>query len=273
MASIGVRLDATEWDVLPRVLSAQRKTGTPFLTFMSRWRFVPQVLFVVAAVPAGAAAAEPALAGATTRASEDDQRAAAVLTSLGQQAGESKTVGGWSTVILGAAATTTGILVDRKYDASYGTAIWIGGVSLIAGGLTSFLIRPPIESFAEEMHSSPTELQAKWRARAAEAKSRRQTVGILDLSVGAAGAVAATVLAAGVSDLSREDRAEWVVITGLFAGGSVASGLIRLLVESDIEKGYALAYPQTSAPEEPAAVDVGLAPLPNGAAVQLFATF
>jgi hypothetical protein len=236
----------------------------------SRWCLIAHFTLGAAWLSATASAAEPAFTGEPARAS-DDQRASAVLATLGKQAGEIQTVGGWSRVIAGVALTTTGIVVDSEYDASYGPAFWITGVALIAGGLTSLLARPPIEAFADEVGPSPAGLEATWRARASEAKSRRKTLGIVELGVGVAGATAATILAAGAGNLSREDRSQWVALTALASGSGFANGLYRLLVESDIETGYAVAYPATSAAARK--VDVGVAPLPNGGAVQLQATF
>jgi hypothetical protein len=92
---------------------------------------------------ATAGAAEPAVTDEALARADDDRRAAAVLAALGEQAGEFKTVSSWSTVIAGVALTTTGILVDSRYDASYGPTFWITGVALIANGLTSLLVRPP----------------------------------------------------------------------------------------------------------------------------------
>jgi hypothetical protein len=237
----------------------------------SRWCFIPYSMLGAALLSATAGAAEPVVTDEALARADDDRRAAAVLAALGEQAGEFKTVSSWSRVIAGVALTTTGILVDSRYDASYGPTFWITGVALIANGLTSLLVRPPIEIFADEVGPSPAGLEAKWRARAAEAKSRRQTVGIIELGVGVTGATAATILAAGVGDLSREDRSKWVALTAAASGIGFASGLHHLLVESDIENGYAVAYPATTAAAR--TVDVGVAPLPNGGAVQLQATF
>jgi hypothetical protein len=239
--------------------------------YASRWCLIPPVTLGAALLSAMASAAEPAVTDDGAARANDDRRAAAVLATLGEQAGELKTVSGWSTVIVGVAFTTTGILVDNRYDASYGPAFWLGGVALIANGLTSLLIRPPIETFADEVGSSPAGLEATWRARAAEAKSRRETIGIVELGVGATGAIAATIFAAGVGDLSREDRSQWVTLMAVAGGAGFASGLYRLLVESDIENGYAVAYPETTAAAR--TVDVGVAPLPNGGGVQLQGTF
>src|SRR4029453_9074219 len=105
----------------------------------------------VAWLTASASAAEPNLGGEATAPTYDDRRAGAVLAALREQAGELKTVNSWATVIVGGALTTTGILVDSRYDASYGPALWISGVAVMAGGLTSLLVRPSIEIFAEEV--------------------------------------------------------------------------------------------------------------------------
>jgi hypothetical protein len=243
--------------------------------YASRW-FIPRLTLAAALISVMAAAAEPALDGDEATRADDDRRAAAVLAALGEQAGEFKAVSSWSKVIAGGALTTAGVLVDSRYDASYGPALWISGVAVMANGLASLFVRPPIESFANEialmkMGPSPAGLEALWRARAAEAKSRRKTVGIIDLGVGVAGAGAATILAAGVGDLSREDRSRWVALTIVVSGYGFADGLYRLLVASDIEDGYALAYPTTSA--SPRTVAVGVAPLRRGAALQLQANF
>jgi hypothetical protein len=239
--------------------------------FASSWCLVPLFTLGVAVHSTTSAAAEPAPTAETPESAEEDRRAGAVLAALGEQAGEHRTVSSWSKVIVGGAFTTAGALVDARYDASYGPALWLTGVALIANGLTSLLVRPAIEAFADDMGPSPVGLEAQWRARAADAKSRRNTIAVLDLGVGVAGAAAATILTAGVGDLSREDRARWVALTGLAGGVGIASGLHNLLVQSDIEKGYAVAYPEAAAAGS--TVDVGVAPLPNGAAVQLHATF
>jgi hypothetical protein len=210
-------------------------------------------------------------APATADDDDDDRRAATVLAALGRQAGEQQNVSSWSRVIAGSALTTAGIVVDARYDASYGPAFWITGIAVIANGLGSLLARPPIESFAEEMGASPVGLEARWRERAAEAKSRRQMFAIVDLGIGLVGAGAATVFAAGVGDLSREDRAEWVTLTALVSGLGFVGGIRDLLVASDIENGYAVAYPERAAAAR--MVDVGIAVHPNGGAVQLQATF
>jgi hypothetical protein len=232
---------------------------------------MPQLTLGAALLSATAMAAEPPVDADGPIRADDDRRAAAVLGALGEQANEFKTVNSWAKVIAGGAFTTAGIVVDSRYDASYGPALWLGGVAVMANGLASLFVRPPIASFAAEMGPAPVGLEATWRARAADAKSRRKLVGIIDLSVGAVGAGAATVLAAGVGDLSREDRSRWVALTILAGGVAFADGLYRLLVESDIEKGYGLAYPETTLAAT--RVDVSIAPLPRGAALALQATF
>jgi hypothetical protein len=230
-----------------------------------------QLMLAAALLSATAVAAEPALDADGPIRADDDRRAAAVLVALGEQADESKTIKSWSKVIAGGALTTAGILVDSRYDASYGPTLWLTGVAVVANGLASLFVRSPITSFADEMGPAPTGLEAAWRARAEDAKSRRKVFGIINLSIGAVGGGAATVLAAGVGDLSREDRSKWVALTIAIGGIGFADALYRLLAESDIEQGYALAYPETSAAAT--RVGVGVAPLPRGAALQLQATF
>jgi hypothetical protein len=240
-----------------KAMRAPRRCLFPLLT-----------LEVLLSVSAGAA--EPPVTHEASPGA-DDRRAAAVLAALGEQAGELKTVGSWSTVILGGALTTAGILVDSRYDTTYGRALWVGGLGLIAGGLTSLFVRPPIETFADEMGPSPAGLASKWRARAEQARSRRETLGVIELAIGFVGAGAATILAAGVGDLSRHDRAEWITLTALASGSGFASGLYRLVVPSDIENGYAVAYPALNAAAT--TINVGIAPLPNGGTLQLQASF
>jgi hypothetical protein len=61
------------------------------------------------------------------------------------------------------------------------------------------------------------------------------------------------------------------MLTTLFSGLGFVSGIHGLVVASDIENGYAVAYPER--PAAATTVDVGIAPLPNGGTVQLHAVF
>lgn len=222
-------------------------------------------LIVPTSLCANAEAAEP-LPGV------DDRRAAAVLATLGEEANELTTASGWSSIVLGGALTATGVLVESKYDASYGAVLWIGGVSALAVGITSLFVRTPIEAFADEVGGSPEGLEARWRAKAEEARSERKTVMYIDAGLGVGGATAASILAAGVGDLSRSERSEWVTLTALLGSAGFAGALYNSLFESSIENGYRLAYPARQAAAT-VPVRIGASPLPNGGTLQLYGAF
>lgn len=229
------------------------------------------------------AAAEPLSGGAVVARGEnvedpraanqraDDRRAAALLTALSEEARDQKAAGGWSTIALGAAFVAAGVLVDSEYDAAYGPALWLGGVSAMAAGISTLLVRPPIQDFADEMGPAPVNLEAEWRARAEQAESERNTAVILDLGLGVGGATAATIFAAGAGDMPQSDRSKWVALTAMLGGAGFAGALYNILLESPIESGYRLAYPEPTTAAQPISVKVST--VRKGGALKLYGTF
>ena len=197
--------------------------------------------------------------------------AAALLTALSEEARDQKAAGGWSTIALGAAFVAAGVLVDSEYDAAYGPALWLGGVSAMAAGISTLLVRPPIQDFADEMGPAPVNLEAEWRARAEQAESERNTAVILDLGLGVGGATAATIFAAGAGDMPQSDRSKWVALTAMLGGAGFAGALYNILLESPIESGYRLAYPEPTTAAQPISVKVST--VRKGGALKLYGTF
>jgi hypothetical protein len=117
---------------------------------------------------------------------------------------------------------------------------------------------------------TPAGLDSAWREEAKAARFARHVAGGIDLTLAAGGITAGALLAGGVGELSQSNRTTWT-ITSFVAGGLMGlSGVLTLLRESAVEKGYALAFPASSTPK---IVDVGLAPVPGGGTLQVVGTF
>lgn len=202
--------------------------------------------------------------------------AAALLEELGRKEADDRMVMAWTSVALGAAATGAGLLADYEYDASYGEAVWILGLLSVAGGLSNFVFRGPMEQFAAEHgpgspHYSPAALEAAWREKADEARTGRKIASVIAMGLGVAGIAAATAVVAGAGDLDDGDKAEWSVIGYVGGTAFATAGVMAWFVESPMERHYHLAYRAASTPS--AHLGLGVSPVRGGAAVQLGGVF
>jgi hypothetical protein len=206
-----------------------------------------------------------------------DDRAAAVLDELAAHAGAQRRVGSVALLGVGAVSVGAGLLSEHEYDSSFGKALWIGGASAMGLGLLGLLFSGEMERFAAEQAAlgpgqTPEALESAWRQRAEAARSKRKRGAVFNLCIGAAGIGTGVALAAGVGDLSKEDKADWVTLALVGGGAFVASGSAALVLKSEMEKGFELAYP-TAARSPSARLEVGPLALPSGGGLQAFGSF
>lgn len=198
---------------------------------------------------------------------------AGVLERFAHDAHETRVSNAWWTMGGGAVLVASGLITVAGDHESWGHLVWIsGGVSLL-GGLAQLFIPSELERLESESGGrtpdySPSALDAAWKAKADGERTMRHVAGITNLSAGAAGITAGSLLAAGVGDMSHSDRVGWSV--GCFVAGGLLTlgGVVTLLVPSDTERGYHIAFPPPSV-----RVDVGVAPAPGGGTLQLSGSF
>jgi hypothetical protein len=198
---------------------------------------------------------------------------ASVLDRYARDAHDARVTSAWWSMGGGAALVASGLISVYGEDDSWGHFVWIGGGLSMLGGLMQLFIPSDLERLEKESGGrapgySPTALDAAWKAKADEARTLRHVAGITDLSAGAVSITAGSLLAAGVGDLGRSDRLGWSV--GCFVAGGLLTlgGVVTLLVPSNTEKGYQMAFPASAV-----RMDVGVAPAPGGGTLQLSGTF
>jgi predicted phage tail protein len=198
---------------------------------------------------------------------------AGVLERFARDEHDTRVTNAWWTMGGGALLVASGLITVAGDHESWGHLVWIsGGVSLL-GGFAQLFIPGELERLESESGGrtpgySPAALDAAWKAKADGERTMRHVAGITNLSLGAAGITAGSLLAAGVGDMSHSDRVGWSV--GCFVAGGVLTlgGVITLLVPSNTEKGYHIAFPPPSV-----RMDVGVAPAPGGGTLQLTGSF
>ncbi|HEU4577099.1 MAG TPA: hypothetical protein VFS67_02520 [Polyangiaceae bacterium] len=198
---------------------------------------------------------------------------ASVLDRYARDARDARVSNGWWSLGGGAALVASGLISVYGQDDSWGHFVWIaGGVSML-GGLMQLFIPSDLERLERESGGrapgySPGALDAAWKAKADEARTLRHVAGIADLSAGALGITAGSLLAAGVGDLNHSDRLGWSVGSFVAGGLLTLGGVVTLLVPSSTEKGYQIAFPASAV-----RMDVALAPAPGGGTLQLSGSF
>jgi hypothetical protein len=209
----------------------------------------------------------------------DEQPAAAeaVLEGLATHANAARQVGGVSLLVVGSVSLGAGLLAEHAYEASYGQILTIAGALSLGGGIASLLFAGPMEKLAAESGPSspgytPQGLRAAWRAQAQAAQLQRTVGGIINIALGVAGLGTGAVLAAGVGDLDRGEKADYVTTAFVAGGAFLSGGIATLLLESDLERGFDLAYP-SEAGMAGLRLDFGVAVLPSGGAVQVVGSF
>lgn len=198
---------------------------------------------------------------------------ASVLDRYARDAHDSRVTNAWWSMGGGAALVASGLISVYGQDDSWGHFVWIaGGVSML-GGLMQLFLPSDLERLESESGGrtsgyTPGALEAAWKVKADEARTMRHVAGITDLSAGAISLTAGSLFAAGVGDVSHSDRLGWSV--GCFVAGGLLTlgGVVTLLVPSNTEKGYHIAFPGP-----PLRMDVGVAPAPGGGTLQLTGSF
>jgi hypothetical protein len=170
--------------------------------------------------------------------------------------------------------TTAGLLDETDGDAGFSRVVWIAGLLSIAGGALNLSVQTPLERLQEEAGAgsaeySPSRLQEHWREQAEEAHTARKVIGVVNFVIGGAGLATSGALVAGLGDWGERRRESWAV--QLFAGGTIftSAGIATLLLPSDTERGYALAYPASAS----SALTLHFAPVRGGATLQFGGAF
>jgi hypothetical protein len=199
---------------------------------------------------------------------------ARLLEQLAQAAHGERLTRSWLSLGSGAALTAAGLFDEADGDAGFGRVVWIAGLLSITGGTLGLLVPSPLEKLQREAGSgsagySPGALEAAWRARADDTRAARHIVGVVNLVLGGAGLAASGALLGGLSDWSERRRQSWAV--QFFAAGALFStaGVTALLIPSEAEKGYDLAYPARAS----ASLSLQIAPARGGATLQLCGSF
>jgi hypothetical protein len=198
---------------------------------------------------------------------------ASVLARSAREAHDTRVTNAWWSMGGGAALVASGLISVYGQDDGWGHFVWIaGGVSML-GGLVQLFVPSDLERLESESGGrtpgySPGALDAAWKSKAHEARTLRHVAGIADLGAGAVSITAGSLFAAGVGDMSHSDRLGWSV--GCFVAGGLLTlgGIATLLVPSNTEQGYQMAFPGSSV-----RVDVGVAPAPGGGMWQLSGSF
>jgi hypothetical protein len=210
------------------------------------------------------------------RQASNPDHAASVLDGFAEAAHRARLLTGYTVLGLGVTATGIGLIADLEYDKSYGSTLWIAGAGGIVGSVLGLLGSSAIERFAEDHGAgapgySPEGLEAAWRARIESERSKRKTVSIIGMGIGAAFLGASGALLAGVGDMDRSERGRLVVTTGLLGGANLSGGLVTLLIESDLERAFERAY--GTGDVSSVGIHVGVAPVGGGGALQMGGTF
>lgn len=213
----------------------------------------------------GALAAEPA---------EGSDDAARMLARLAETAQDERITRGWLALGSGVALTGAGLLDEADGDAGFGRVVWIAGLLSLTGGVLSFVLPTPLERLERDAGSrsadySPRALQERWRSQAEKTYAARKIISIVQWVISGTSLAASGALVAGLGDWSERRRERWAV--QLFAVGTLftSAGITTLLIRSDTEKGYDLAY----APRAGAGLQLHFAPVRAGATLQLGGTF
>jgi len=198
---------------------------------------------------------------------------AAVLDRYARDAHETRITNAWWSVGGGAALVTSGLITVSGDHESWGHFVWIAGGVSILGGLVQLFLPSDLEQLESASGGrtpgySPGTLEGAWKVKADAARTERHVVGVIDLSAGAVSITAGSLLAAGVGDMSHSDRVGWSVGSFVAGGLLTLGGVVTLLVPSNTEKGYQIAFPAPSL-----RVDVGVAPAPGGGTLQLTGSF
>lgn len=200
--------------------------------------------------------------------------AAQVLAQLAEVAKDERITRSWLSLGSGAALTTAGLLDEADGDAGFSRVVWIAGLLSIAGGTLGLLVQTPLERLEQEAGAgsagySPSRLQERWREQAEEARTARNVISVVHFVIAGAGLGASGALVAGLGDWGESKRESWAV--QLFAGGAIftSAGITTLLLRSDTERGYELAYPA----QPSSGVTLHFAPVRGGATLQLGGAF
>lgn len=199
---------------------------------------------------------------------------ARVLSQLAEVAHGERVTRAWLSLGSGAVLTTAGLLDEADGDAAFSRVIWIAGLLSTTGGVLSLILPTPLERLERDAGAraagySAAELEKRWRAQAEEASAARKIISVVHFVLGAAGLTASGALAAGLGDASERARERWAV--QLAAGGTifVSAGIATLLLRSDTEKGYDLAYPAGAR----SGLALHFAPVRSGATLQICGAF
>lgn len=201
-------------------------------------------------------------------------RAAGVLSQLAEGARRERITRAWLSLGSGAVLTTAGLLDEADGDAAFSRVVWIAGLLSSTGGVLNLVLQTPLERLERDAGAgssgySPSKLEKSWRAQVEEARAARQIISAVHFVLGGAGLAGSGALVAGLGDWSERRRERWAV--QLLAGGTifVSAGIATLLLRSDTEKGYDLAY---QAPRRPR-LGLNFAPVRGGATLQICGAF
>jgi len=201
-------------------------------------------------------------------AGDEGRRARAILDVLATRERTIRLTSAYGGLIGGATILGLGVLAETR-EISTAPSFWILGGSVAALGISSLVLRGPLETLSIHAESqSDAALRESWGAAARAARKDRLFGGWLSVGLGAGAAIAGTTLAAGAGDMTSKARTGWSA--GLLVGGGVmaGAGIAALLIRSPAEDGYQSAY-GTEAPP----LTLGLTPLPGGGAVSVSGTF
>lgn len=200
--------------------------------------------------------------------------AAQVLAQLAEDARSERVTRAWLSLGSGAALTTAGVLDEVDGDAAFSRVIWIAGLLSTAGGVLSLVVPTPLEKLESDAGPrsdgySPSRLQQRWRRAAEESRAARQVISVVHFVLGGAGLAASGALVAGLGDWGERKRESWAV--QLFAGGTIftSAGVATLLLRTDTERGYELAYPTRAS----SGLRLHFAPVRGGATLQIGGAF
>lgn len=182
----------------------------------------------------------------------------------------------WLSLGSGAGLTTAGLLDEADGDAGFGRVVWIAGLLSLTGGVLTLFVASPLEKLEQDaglrsVGYAPGELETAWHERAEETRAARKIISIVNFVIGGAGFAASGALVAGLGDWSERTRERWAV--ELFAGGTLftSAGIAQLLIRSDVEETYDLAYPAGASAD--AGLQLNFAPAHGGATLQLCGQF
>ncbi|MEY2936959.1 MAG: hypothetical protein RL033_7708 [Pseudomonadota bacterium] len=214
--------------------------------------------------------AEPVLAAPPA----DSHEPARILERLALEARSERVTRAWLSLGSGAGLTTAGLLDEADGDAGFGRVIWIAGLLSITGGVLTLFVASPLERLEHDagrrsVGYSPGALERAWHEQAEDTRSARKIISVVNFVIGGAGFAASGALAAGWGGWSERTRERWAV--ELFAGGTLftSAGIAQLLIRSDVEEAYDLAYPASAG----SGLQLHFAPAHGGATLQLCGQF